>query len=189
MELKTDGSIGSNEKVMVEFSTDSGVRAGGVILHFTAPPQYELAYCISRTNFPAELPTDTNKVWKISLTRTSSIRLVIHCNEEEVVNILLSESTCSYSSQWSDTWNKDIKQIRFEEDDTASDYYRVRGRYSYNIENSFLTKLKKPKYFYVKLSRCVVITIDGCDKSLFSFMLYLIKPLRPECRLLTRGFS
>ena len=136
LELKTDSSLGSDEKVKVEFSTDSGVRVGGVILHFADPPQYKIRNCNFGTDFSTTLPTEVNKVWKISLTRTSYIRLVIHCNEEEVVNVTLSDTTCNTEiSEWSDTWNKDIKQIRFEEDDTASDYYRIKGRGSYQMLN------------------------------------------------------
>ena len=139
LELKTDSSLGSDEKVKVEFSTDSGVRVGGVILHFMSPPQYKIRNCNFGTDFSTTLPTEVNKVWRISLRKTTEIRLVIHCNEEEVVNVQLSDTTCTESSEWSDTWNKDIKQIRFEEDDTASDYYRIKGRDSINIENSILT--------------------------------------------------
>ena len=124
------------------FYTESGEMAGGVILYFTSPPLYELLQCTtSRTDFFAALPTGTDdKVWRISLIRTSGIRLVIHCNDVEVLNILVSDSTCNTeSSGWNDAWNRDMKQIRFD-DDTASDYYRLRGRGNYDIQNQILTK-------------------------------------------------
>ena len=128
LEIKTDSFLGSYEKVWVNFYTSEGEYAGGVIFLFLSTLQYWIRGCSnSRTDFPAALMTDTIKVWRISLTRTSGIRLVIHCNNEEVLNFVLSDSTCSYGSEWSDTWNKDIKQIRFEEGDTASDYYTGRG--------------------------------------------------------------
>ena len=134
LELKTGTSQSYGEAMKVGFYTDSGDMAGGVILYFTSPPLFELSHCTSsRTDFSAALPTDTNKVWGITLTKTSGIRLVIHCNEVEVLNFLMSDSTCGVSSEWSDTWNRDIKQIRFLEDDTASDYYRFKGRVSYDI--------------------------------------------------------
>ena len=129
LELKTDSSLGSDEKVNVWFFTESGETAGGFVFIFADPPQYKLRSCKSyRTDFPTELPTDLYKVWRISLTRTSDIRLVIHCNGVEVLNFVLLDTTCVDFPDWRDFWNKDIKQIRFHEEDTASDYYRLKGR-------------------------------------------------------------
>ena len=123
LEIKTDSSLGSDERVYLDLRTSEQSDAGDVILYFTSTPQYQLRYCTtSRTDFPTKLPTDTNKVWKVSLTRTSDIRLVIHCNEVEVLNILMSDSTCS-SSSWNKYWSRDVKEIFFSSSDTASDYY------------------------------------------------------------------
>ena len=131
LEIKTDSSLGSDETVEVEFYNSEGDYAGAVILHFTSPSQYQLRWCTtSKTGFPTKLPTDTNKVWKISLTRTSGIRLVIHCNEVEVLDLLMSDSTCGYGS-WNFHWSKDVEKIRFKSIDTASDFYRLRGRGRY----------------------------------------------------------
>ena len=124
LEIKTDSSLGSDEIVYVYFFNSERYRAGIIKLHFTSTPQYELRYCTSWTNFPAELPTDTNKVWRITLTKTSGIRLVIHCNEVEVLNVLMSYSTCS-SSLWNYFWSRDVKKIVFDIGDTASDYHRL----------------------------------------------------------------
>ena len=123
LEIKTDSSLGSDEKVDVNFITSERFLAGRIILHFSSTPQYELRYCTSRTNFPTKLPTDTNKVWRITLTRTSGIRLVINCNEVEVLNFLLSDKTCKDSS-WNYYWSKDVEKIFFDSEDTASDYHR-----------------------------------------------------------------
>ena len=128
LEMRTDASLGSDKKVKVEFFRYYSSSAGGVTLHLTSTPQYELKYCInSRTDFPTDLPAEKEKVWRLSLIRTSGIRLVIHCNEVEVLNILMSDSTCSYS-YWNYYWNKDVEKIRFDSWDTASNYYRLRGK-------------------------------------------------------------
>ena len=124
LEIKTDSSLGSDETVLVYFFNSEGDDAGTIIFHFTSTLQYQLWYCTnSRTNFPTELPTETDKVWRISLTRTSGIRLVIHCNEVEVLSILLSDSTCT-SSSWNSVWSRDVEEIKFSISDSASDYYR-----------------------------------------------------------------
>ena len=105
--------------------------AGGVVLIFTDPPQFQIRSCTLSTDFPTQPPTGTDdKVWKITLTRTSGIRLVIHCNEVEVLKFVLSESTCTDSS-WSSAWNREVDELRFDDEDTASDYYRLRGTGSY----------------------------------------------------------
>ncbi len=50
---------------------------------------------------------------------------MIHCNDVEVLDILLSSTTCSHGS-WSGVWNRDVTKIKFYSDrDTASDNYRA----------------------------------------------------------------
>ena len=115
-------------KVGFFYSEYNSAVAGGVTLHFTSTPQYELYKCTySRTDFPADLPTGEEKVWRMSLTKTPGIRLVIHCNEVEVLNILLSDSSCR-NSYWNYYWKRDVEKIRFDSLDSASDYYRLRGK-------------------------------------------------------------
>ena len=122
--IKTDSTLGSNGVVGLRFYTSQGDSAGYLNLYFSSTPQYRIGACSSgRTNFPTNLPPDNNKVWRITLTRTSGIRLVVHCNEEEVLNTLISDSTCS-SSYWSTNWSKEVAKIEFPFYDTASDYYQ-----------------------------------------------------------------
>ena len=78
---------------------------------------------VSWTNFPTSLPTETDKVWTITLSKTSDIRLIIHCNNKEVLNVVLSDTICG-ESDWIDWWSKDMEKIYFDFLDTASDYYR-----------------------------------------------------------------
>ena len=99
--------------------------AGDVYLYFTSPPQYQLTFCTSPTNFPTDLPSKTEKVWTITLSRVSGeIRVVIHCNDKEVLKVVLSDTTCS-DSRWSNYWSRDVEKISFASYyDTASDFYR-----------------------------------------------------------------
>ena len=75
-------------------------------------------------DIPTSLPAADDKVWRITKTVTSGIRLQIHCNDVEVLNILMSDTTCGYSS-WGVHWNRDrdVEKIFFIDADTASDYY------------------------------------------------------------------
>ena len=124
LEIKTDSSLGSHEKVSVGFYTSEELWLGRVAIYFTSPPQYQLWNCINlMTNFPTDLPRDTMKVWKITLTITSGIRsLVIHCNNKELLKILMTDTTCT-NKYWYRHWGKDVGMIEFS-GDTASDYYR-----------------------------------------------------------------
>ena len=114
----------------VHFLTTHGDRAGGVeILSFPAPKYFLLRCSNSWTNFPSNLPSKSEKIWRITLTQHPGIRLQIHCNGVEVANVLLSGSTCRYRS-WKEFWSRDVEVINFFDNsdfyiDHVSDYYRV----------------------------------------------------------------
>ena len=124
--ITTDSTLGSNNEVVVWFFTSQGFSAGDLYLYFTSTLQYQIWPCSSgRTNFPTNLPPDNDKVWRVTLTRTSGIRLVIHCNEEEVLNTMISDSWC-VDSNWSTRWTREAAKIEFSSEyDTASDYYQT----------------------------------------------------------------
>ena len=118
----------------VWFYTSGGDNVGNVEIRFSSTPQYYIGYCTySYTNFPISLPTEVEKVWRITLNRNSGIRLLIHCNNVEVLNILMSDSTCSFSL-WRNYWSRTVGKVSFKPLDTASDYYRA-GQTGKNDEN------------------------------------------------------
>ncbi|XP_063686031.1 sushi, von Willebrand factor type A, EGF and pentraxin domain-containing protein 1-like [Bolinopsis microptera] len=123
LEVKTNSVLGSDDQVAVWLYSAGGEFAGAVGLWFFSTPQCWVSWCGTFwINLPVNPPSPTDKVWRITLTRTAGVRLVIHCNEVEVLNILLSQSTCS-GSDWSTYWNRDVTKIKFWSVDTASDYY------------------------------------------------------------------
>ena len=127
LQIRTNSEVGSSKQVKVWFYDAEGNYAGAVFLFFMSSPKYRLYSCSeSLTNFPIDLPSDTDKVWTISLTRTSGERrVVINCNGKELVNVVLSNNVCDYSA-WKTTWSNDIKKIWFDTSaDTSSDYYRA----------------------------------------------------------------
>ena len=125
LQIRTDSEVGSNEEVRVKFYNAQGYNAGGLSLFFSSPPQYLLSRCSTyHTNFPTYLPPETDKVWTLTFTRTSDIpRLVIHCNDNEVLDVTMSNTTCSYSD-WRTVWSRDVEKIMFFYD-TSSEYYRA----------------------------------------------------------------
>ena len=127
LNIKTHSTIGSDDKVSVKFYTSQGVQVGGLSLLFTSTPQYNIGRCITvSTDFLTSLPTDNDKVWRVTLTRISGISLVVHCNEEEVLNYLLSDLTCidTDNSDWRSSWSREVAKIEFRSWETASDYYQ-----------------------------------------------------------------
>ena len=123
LEIRTDSSLGSDEKVEVAFYTSVLEWVVSIKIFFTSIPQFQLSVCTEIENFPTNLPSETVKDWKITLTRTPVIRLVIHCNEVEVLNFVPSDSTCN-NNQWNTHWKQDVGKMSFFQVDTASDYYK-----------------------------------------------------------------
>ena len=126
LQIRTNSEVGSNEKVRMTFLTAAYNSVGELWLTFGSPPQYTLTRCTGDINFPIDLPSETDKVWTISLTRNSGeIRVVVHCNNKEVVNVVLSDTVCTSFDQWNTYWSRDVEVMWFASQDTASDYYRA----------------------------------------------------------------
>ena len=124
LEIKTDSDIGAEDLVKIWFKSDHQYAAGFNI-KFSSPPSYLIKECTqSWDTFPTNLPTVIDKVWRITLARTSGVNLVIHCNDVEVLNVEISGTTCT-DPDWSDVWSGHIDKIRFKSEDTASDFYRA----------------------------------------------------------------
>ena len=124
LQIKTDEKVGSDKRVAVIFYSAEDEKAGGFDLHFKATVQYRLSYCNevnTWTNFPITLPSTANKVLSITLTRSTDVRLKVHCNKE-VLNVLISDTTCD-KSDWNKYWSRDVEKIQFQSYDKASDYY------------------------------------------------------------------
>ena len=89
------------------------------------PPKYIVNSCIpSESDFPTTPSSAAEKVWKLTYSRSSDTRLKIHCNGEEVLNLLINAQTCHAVSNWNGYWTQIVNKTRFETADTASDQYR-----------------------------------------------------------------
>ena len=111
--------------MLLHLKTAQKDLVGLVQLRLSTTPRYALNYCISTwTPFPTALPSEAEKIWTISLTRSlEEIRVLLLCNDKEVLNIVMSDTTCS-DSDWNTYWSKDVAKISFSSSDKASDYYR-----------------------------------------------------------------
>ena len=122
LEVKTNSVFGSDDELSLLLFTTQDNLAGMVKIKFSQTPQHELhVNCqISPFDFPYTLPTAAEKIWRIAFTRGTDSRLQIHCNEVEVVNILISGQTCDLNQ----FWTREILKILFDSTDSASDFYR-----------------------------------------------------------------
>ena len=131
LQIKTDSADGSMHQMDMTLYDGSEYDAGGIFITFSYPPSYRLKSCMeSSAEFSSTLPADANKVWTITLDETEEDerRVVINCNNKEVLNVILSDTTCS-SSKWKTEWTKSVMYILFEpggdiDPPTAADFYR-----------------------------------------------------------------
>ena len=115
--------MGSDDEIKVKLYSDEKEYLGMVQIFFTSrsPPKYRLAnFCLSPEESLTDLPSENAKIWKITFTRYSGIRLVIRCNDVEVVSAVINDTTCTNMQQ---KWSKEIKKIVFSSADNASDFY------------------------------------------------------------------
>ena len=131
LQIKTDSEVGSDEEVKVMFFDSQEDLIGGIFLYFKSPPQYYISYCSSSHVDIPNLPSQTEKVWTITFTRTSDVvTLVLHCNEVEVFNVVISDKICKSGFAATYWIRKPASKILFLSDggtgniDTASDYFR-----------------------------------------------------------------
>ena len=87
--VTTDSTVGSNEEVDVWLYDQDGNRAGGVYIYFYTQIQFYLGGWTANTSFPDTIPTEKQKTWIIRYDSTEQ-SVLIHCNEVEVLNVLLT---------------------------------------------------------------------------------------------------
>ena len=123
LRIKTDtdtGLVGSEEIWIQLFdSTNGGI--GEIVIYLRKNPLFQIRGCMSSyDNLPARLPTDINKEWAI--LKQPGPALIVQCNNEAILDFLLSSSTCDEPT-WHFSWNKKVVKIMFSYDDSASDSY------------------------------------------------------------------
>ena len=94
-------------------------------IQFFTDPNYEIGWCTDdgeRHPFPATFPTEQVKIWTITKT---DISLKIECNGVDLATYKFSDSTRSTCLEH---WGPGVErtQIKFIEDDKASDAFRVK---------------------------------------------------------------
>ena len=122
LQIKTDSTAGSGEKIRIETYTAAGQWLGQVIVEFTSPMKYNIYYCADWTSLPVQPPDEVNKTWTIQKTATA---FSIECNGVEVLNYKFGDSS---KTNCITRWGGDVvDKIMFNASfDTASDSYRAK---------------------------------------------------------------
>ena len=112
--VSTNREVGSNEVMGMFFFDKDGNSTGGLAISFYTQILYSIGACTYNRSFPDTLPPQTQKTWTITYS-TVELRLVIHCNEVQVVNVLLSDSFCTDNdSGWREYYGeKETTQMQF----------------------------------------------------------------------------
>ena len=122
--IKTDTIMNfSPEKLYVDFLGLQEKQIGGLSLHLDGTPSYRIGICSSVSrDLPNDLPSVKEKEWAIE--KLPGPKLTVHCNNELVLDLLLTDDICTYY-QWKKYWSRKMVKIRFDKYDTASDFYGV----------------------------------------------------------------
>ena len=124
IEISTDSTIGSYDIMFLETVDAQSTYAGGIYIMFSSSGSYLFNVCKDDwVPFPTNPPDTTNKVWRITITKDAGTRLVIHCNDIEMLDITASDSVCE-NGDWRTYLDRDMVKIVFTIIDKATDKYR-----------------------------------------------------------------
>ena len=129
--IKTDSSIRTGTTLVVWFYRRySDALPSGIQIEMNSARHIKILKCRNALiNFDTELPNDDIKIWRI--TKTQDLRLIIHCNEMEMLNIQLSETLCTnFKNNWQKFWGwgkglQERMQLRLHQSNT--DFYMLSG--------------------------------------------------------------
>ena len=119
--ITTDSTPGQQIRVYV-FDRTSDVKISAFWIEFAEPYSYHVGKCTENgkvDQFQVSLPTDTEKIWKISEKLDS---LEINCNGLQILNY---EFASGYQNNCATQWGLDAARIQFATTDTASKSYRI----------------------------------------------------------------
>eukprot|EP00116_Pleurobrachia_bachei_P001031 sb/3461293/ len=121
LQIKTNSTLGSDERVKFNMFTRDKRWSGLVDVRFTSPMQYWIGPCsTSWTDMPVQPPVKVEKIWTITKSETA---LIITCNDITVVNYLFTDSSRNSNKCVVNMGGDVVEHISFHENDTASDFY------------------------------------------------------------------
>ena len=132
MVVGTNSTLGSKDKMEIIFHESMDLTAGGLTLLFASKAKLWLEQCSFSYTSLSELPLSvtTERVWRITLKRQESLRMLLHCDNVKVLDFTFSGETCP-DWRWKIVWARHVNAIVFPASDTASiDYGIFGGKFS-----------------------------------------------------------
>jgi len=104
IQIKTDSKVGERTSIGVEFFDDMDdpdyVRY--FMIDFGEVIAWSLGPCTDSKFFEfTNLPSEDEKVWTIAYIAVGGPRIIMHCNDVEVLDFLMSDDTCA-DDDWSE---------------------------------------------------------------------------------------
>ena len=124
LQVKTDSTAGSNDRIFVAMFDKDRNWLANVGMKFSSPMQYWINYCYSLGNLPVQPPVEVDKIWTITKTDTN---IIITCNNVEVLNYLFVD-TITFTNCVSRVGGDVVEEIQFRDEgskDKAFDFYRA----------------------------------------------------------------
>ena len=127
LEIKTDSHVGSGTDFQLNFFSNSEEKLGGIRIRLNITPLYRILECSrDQPGNSTTLSSDSSNIWRITLKRMIiETRVTIHCNNEEVLNVVLSNTVCDRVTNWGTTWGTHVTKIKFSSTHDVTDYYRA----------------------------------------------------------------
>ena len=96
LEIETTTALNTNQVVDVYFLSSNGATTGAIYFYFRSGLTYSLLDCTGEMNIGNNVAlTGLVKIWRIELSRVGgSFLLVIHCNKQDVIRVVLTSSFC-----------------------------------------------------------------------------------------------
>ena len=133
LEIKTNSVPGRGDRLKVKFYSN-GNYAGNFYLYLGGSGTlFGIHYCITDGVVTTNLTPTADHVMVFRITRISGDhpRVIVHCNDVEILNIELSETVCNHS-MWKHYWRTAVNRIKFDSGDRASDSFRPSAGINYN---------------------------------------------------------
>ena len=138
IEILTDAEAGDGHFFKVWFwRGDPAVEAqgvgevGGLDLQYDNKGmlQYRVRWC-TYTAFtdipsPGTLPADKVKLWRITLTKDGTPKLLLECNDVEVLNLFINNDLCE-NPKFGEKWSTPVRGVSIKSQTDVNIYYRCK---------------------------------------------------------------
>ena len=135
-QIKTERETESKDPIFLKFLDQNDAQHGGITIRFNPTPRYRLRNChpYEQTEFDPAPPRNPVKVWTIIKLPGPPIKVIVRCNDVEVLNTEINNNTCP-SSIWMSRWHVPVAAVQIGHSSKGADFYRAGERISKEISD------------------------------------------------------